>query len=70
MPVYKSYADPLILHFVNYDQDVELGFTFGHYEDSPKIHFVDMLLRRIGCLLMKRNEQNNMNLNFVNQCLI
>lgn len=34
-PVYKSYADPLILHFINYLKDFELGFTFGNYEDSP-----------------------------------
>jgi len=70
VPTYKSYADPLILHFINFNQDVEPGFTFGNFEDSPKIHFIDMLLRRIGCLLIKRREQNDMSINYVNQSLL
>ncbi len=37
MPIYKSYADPVIMHYINYLEDIELGFTFGNYEDSPKI---------------------------------
>ena len=45
MPVYKSYQDPLVMHYINYFTDQELGFTFGHYEDSPKIAFVDTLLK-------------------------
>lgn len=41
VPIYKSYADPLILHYINYYNDLELGFTFGNYEDSPKIGFIE-----------------------------
>ena len=48
MPIYKSYGDPLIMHYIQYFNDMELGFTFGNYEDSPKIGFVDRLLKRIG----------------------
>ena len=55
MPIYKSYSDPLIMHYINYFCDLELGFTFGNYEDSPKIHFVDRLLKRIGTFLIRRN---------------
>ena len=54
MPVFKSYADPLLLFYLNYYTDLELGFTFGNYEDSPKIGFVERLLRRIGTFLIKR----------------
>lgn len=35
MPQYKSYGDPLLLHFANYKHDLEMGFSFGNYEDSP-----------------------------------
>ena len=59
MPIYKSYADPLVLHFINYLSDLELGFTFGNHEDSPKIGFVDRLLKRIGTFLMRRFPSNH-----------
>jgi len=55
MPIYKSYSDPLVMHYINYFSDLELGFTFGNYEDSPKIGFVDRLLKRIGTILIRRD---------------
>ena len=48
MPTFKSFADPLVLHYVNFFYNLELGFTFGNYEDTPKIHFVDALMSRLG----------------------
>lgn len=60
MPIYKSYSDPLIMHYIQYHQDLELGFTFGNYEDSPKIGFVDRLLKRIGTILIKRDPKNSL----------
>lgn len=39
---------------------MELGFTFGNYEDSPKIGFVDRLLKRIGAILIRRNPRNSL----------
>lgn len=59
MPVFKSYADPIALHFINYISDLEFGFSFGYYQDTPKVKFVEMLLNRLGyCLLKKNNNQN------------
>ena len=60
VPTYKSYQDPLIMHYVNYYTDQELGFTFGHYEDSPKIKFVDNFLKRIGTFLIRRSPKNSL----------
>ena len=65
--MFKSFTDILIMHFVNYQADLQLGFTFGNYEDSPKIAFVERLLKRIGCLLIKRKEPL---LEYVNKCLL
>lgn len=59
MPIYKSYGDPLVMHYINYFTGQELGFTFGHYEDSPKIGFVDKILKNIGTFLMRRNPKNS-----------
>ena len=60
VPVYKSYLDPMILHYIHFLHDLELGFTFGNYEDSPKISLVDTLLRRIGTFLVRRNPLNSL----------
>jgi hypothetical protein len=68
--MFKSFSDVLIMHYLNYFNDLELGFTFGNYEDSPKNAFVERLLKRIGCFTIKRKESHNLNLNYVNQCLI
>jgi glycerol-3-phosphate O-acyltransferase len=80
MPIYKSYSDPLVLHYLNFFADLNLGFTFGNYEDSPKIGFVERLLKRIGTILIRRNPQNSLAnatstridldvMNYVNQSL-
>jgi len=66
LPIYRSFTDPLILHFIHYLHDLELGFTFGNYEDSPKIMSIEAMLKRIGCFLIKRKEQQNQNVNYVN----
>lgn len=67
--MFKSYADPLVLLYINYFLNMELGFSFGNYEDSPKVHFVDGLLRRMGHFLIKRHT-SNMSVNYVNQALM
>lgn len=80
MPIYKSYGDPLVMHYISYFFDLELGFTFGNYEDSPKIGFVDRLLKRIGTILIRRDPQTSLSsattnrldsnvMNYVNQTL-
>jgi len=35
MPMWRSFQDILVLHYVNYIADLEIGFTFGNFEDSP-----------------------------------
>jgi glycerol-3-phosphate O-acyltransferase len=67
VPVYKSYGDPLIMHYINYFFDLELGFTFGNYEDSPKIGFVDRLLKRTGTILIRRDPQTSLSRSTTNQ---
>jgi hypothetical protein len=33
---------------------MELGFTFGNYEDSPKVLLVEKILKSSGHILLKR----------------
>ena len=48
MPMFKSYSDLFILHFCNYISDIEMGFSFGYYNDSPKVKMIERLARRVG----------------------
>ena len=55
LPLFKSFGDPILMHYINYIADMELGYSFGVQEDSPKINFIDQLLRKVGCFLIQRN---------------
>jgi len=51
--------------------NIEMRFTFGNYEDTPKIQFVEALMRRIGVFLINRKEfSKNMCVNYINQALL
>jgi len=54
LPLYKSYADPLVLFLIQYLNNMQLGFTVGSLEDCPKINSVKNLLHKMGHLHMKR----------------
>ena len=54
LPIYKSYADAIILHFLYYLKDLEPSFIFGNYEEITKIDFVLKLARGVGVLLIRR----------------
>lgn len=60
MPIYKSYIDSMVLHYINFFTDQELGFTFGHYEDSHKILFLDTYMKSNGNLAMRRDPLNSL----------
>jgi glycerol-3-phosphate O-acyltransferase len=60
MPINKSYMDIIYMHYLNYFIDLEIGFTFGTYEDTPKISFIDRLLRRVGTILIKRDDSDTL----------
>ena len=70
IPIYKSFSDPIILQWIQYLFDMEIGFTVGNFEDSPKIKIIDSMLTKMGILLMKRKDQHNMATNYVNYSLL
>ena len=72
MPLFKTYADALIMFLVNYVSDLELGFSFGNYEDSPKAAVVESLLKRIGYFLLRRvqNDTTHPEHSYISQALI
>jgi len=48
MPMFKSYSDLFILHYANYISDIEMGFSFGYHNDSPKVKMIERMARRVG----------------------
>ena len=68
------------MHFLLYLQDIEPSFTFGNYEEIPKIDFILKLAKQVGVLLIRRFPQNHMQndlsgadmdaINYVNQQLL
>ena len=70
MPFFKSYSDPLILHYINYFMDMPFGYTFGNQEDSPKIAVVDKIMRKIGLCQLNRHDKKDLFINYINQALI
>ena len=56
--------------YINYFYNIELGFSFGNYEDSPNIHFVNSLCKRVGHFIIKRREFSNLSVNYVNHALM
>ena len=63
--MYKSFIDPIILHQIAYLEDHEIGFTFSNFEDSSRIAAVEKIMKRAGCFLIKRGEQN-VNIHYLN----
>jgi len=59
MPVFKSYSDPFALHYINYISDISFGYTFGYYQDTPKVKLIEMLFGRLGYFLLKKNNNQN-----------
>lgn len=68
MPMFKSYSDLFILHYANYISDIEMGFSFGYYNDSPKVKMIERMAKRVGYFMLKPN--TNQRINYVNQTLI
>ena len=37
VPLYKSFGDFFVMQFINYKYGIEPGFTFGNFEDTPRL---------------------------------
>ena len=71
VPMSKSFADPLILYYLNYFCNLELGYSFGSYEDGPQMQSMKRLYNRIGHFLIKRkNSTDSENMSYLSQALM
>jgi hypothetical protein len=65
VPLYKSFGDFYILQLINYTMGIESGFTYGNFEDYPRVgglttdtigESVARWVERAGFIFSRRNE--------------
>ena len=59
LPQYKSFLDQFIILYTLAYYNIEIPFTVGNYEDTPRVRFLDICLRRVGYLLAKRSREQS-----------
>lgn len=70
MPVYKSYTDFFIHTYVNNHYQMQVPFTFGNFEDTPRINLIDKWIKNSGYIMMRRGEKQSLQSHYVNQALL
>ena len=53
------------MFYVNYQAGMELGFSFGSYEDSTKIISIENFCKKIGHFLIKSRNSQDYNESYV-----
>ena len=59
LPQYKSFADLFVLLYTLNQHDIEIPFFVGNMEDTPRIGFIDMLLKGVGYINVKRTRDQS-----------
>ena len=70
MPLFKSFADFFILNYVTLTQGMQPGFTFGCYEDTPRIKLFDTWLQKCGYIFSRRAQDQSITSNYTNSALL
>lgn len=66
MPLYKSFCDFFVHLYVMITEKIKLGFTFGNFEDTPRIKFFDTLIRSCGYITSRRKVGQSLQSNYIN----
>jgi len=70
LPVYKSFADLPILLYTLFMNKIEIPFTIGNLEDTPRVPLFDSLLKRLGYVLTKRSRDQSLQWSYTNQAVL
>lgn len=54
MPIYKSFADFFIHTYIFHNYNLDIPFTYGHREDTPRTKFFDNWLQKTGYIFSTR----------------
>ena len=70
MPLYKSFGDIFVNQFVNHKFGIESGFTFGSFEDTPRLKNRDGLMHSSGYIFSRRNPNQSLQSDYINSALL
>ena len=70
VPFYKSYADFFIVNYVLHRYGIDLPFTFGNQEDSPRISITDKWMIKAGYVRSVRKQDQDLQSSYVNSSLL
>ena len=70
LPQYKSFADLFILLYTFAAHNIELPLTVGNMEDTPRVRFIDMLLKGVGYIHARRSRDQSMQEGYITQAII
>lgn len=70
MPLYKTFMDYFVLSYVNHTKGIPNSFTFGNFEDTPRIMLFDHILKNSGYILSRRKQGQKMQTRYINSSLL
>lgn len=70
VPAYKSFSDLLVLLYTFAAHDIEIPFTVGNFEDTPRVKLIDMLLKGVGYITARRSRDQSMQEGYITQAVI
>jgi len=60
IPTYKSFADLFILQYIFLQNQIQLPFTMGNFEDTPRVYLIDKILKKMGYIFTKRSRNQSL----------
>ena len=70
MPTYKSFADSFVLTQLFLLQNMDIPFTMGCYEDTPRYQLYESLLGKMGYILNQRKQNQSIQDSYINAQLL
>ena len=54
LPIYKSFGDFFVQQLVTNSMGMKSGFTFGNFDDTPRVGLIDSWLGQCGYIFSRR----------------
>ena len=69
VPLNRSFTDLLMFQYINYMQGVNIGYTIGSLEDTPRMIAMLKYIAYTGVILPQRTKTYDASISYVNQML-
>lgn len=69
VPLNRSFTDLLMFQYINFMQGVNIGYTIGSLEDTPRMISMLKYIAYTGVLLPQRTKSYDSSVSYVNQML-